>query len=953
MNQIPEYVFELQADQVLQKGMDNTWRQDAVGTAWVFSTGQWRVSGNVAIANRLYKQFFIPADEVMEVTFYVTSLTDIVIEISFFNPPISPVYPEAQGIFTQFIKGNPSPVIVRARVATYANVKQAITITTRDVSATGPIPTDVTVSGCTIIIVRGARRAINAGTFKSLNFDMERSAEYWGAAQNLSGSITIVGEDWLWLREKILARPALMVFLKVNVSDGVTIINIPPVVLDTINFLAAGDGHTYKAELPLLKESQWSQFLSYFDQQLSLDNKRDADNLSVIDGYPVDEFSAIPPAGKNITLTQKFLGYAEPTGLIAVPADSIMYVGFSSRIVINDNFNASKGVSGQQTLVSDYGQFATMVGEVRLFFTSNGMNVEAVVNNTGAWIPLVSGVALPINVPVLSSLFSNYVVRVRNNTGAVRNFSVTNTTDNNYLNITCTMRYNFFAVGYRPILALKHYIARAVGEYDNIDAPIFDTKWQVTGNGANGDTAVTGMYNPPVYSYRDFNSALAPSLPIGNIYTGGENNWLLSGATVRITAGNVRSNLLTLRGVNLQQTYYIPKGTVNVSVTISVLTGSGNLVRVYGVRGLQKDLLGTIVVPVIGVNNIAVVTTKYYDAIGIELHSNGAYTITVTAFTFTFVYATTGDGKYALTFVCNGKSSSNVGYYGTLSAKGNVFVLKSSMGNVFKSLRNLFGLAVWPTVDPLTGTIKINVDEVDKVFTGVSALTLYLQDFEVNPDPELIYDVIRVGGIFSDEFDYYGDASSTQSNYTSQFLTSRKLKPQEIPACLNTPIFISGGLSDGDLLILDMLTMDNTTFPVYRLDDGLVITGSLAPLQPNWLHAEGRIMRRNQLTIFAGGSEFFTLLYGKRSNDVRVDFVVDPLGPIADRDPIIGASVIKPFAIMGTSEITLAELVTLNADVHKEFTVMADNIPTVVFIKRYSYNFASGKLYLTLWPKTV
>jgi hypothetical protein len=953
MNQVPAYVFELIAPKRLLFGFDNTWVSAPAG--WVFSAGTWSFVGAGVSTPYLTKVFAVPANTVIEITLVVRLAINETVEVSFFNPALAVPYDQAQGIVVKNLTASAATQIIRARVNTYANVIQAISIVTRVKSPASPI--NITLLNISVSDVIGNRRVIQPGNFKSLNFDSDRSPEYWGAAFSLSGNIQVVGEDWLWVRDLLYAQPAILILLRLTISDSVNSVTFAPALLDTINISAVGDGHTYSAIINLLKETEWTSLLSYFNERLSLTIKASVLNFPVIDSVPVDGTAAQAAVGKTIQLTQKFKGFAQPVANVSVPSDGIYYVGFGQGITINDNFDQAAGVGTKETLSTRYGTFESVIGTVQLNFNANGMGVETVVNNTFAWTPVVSGVPLAINITTYGAfLSSKFYIRVRNNTGAAKNFSVTGTLANNFLDVTTKIKYSFYAVGYRPYFALKHYLARIVGEYDNIDAPVFETRWPTSAQVTNVNGVNIGFANPPVLNSGDSFPLLGNPIAAGNSYTGGTNNWRVTGGNIQLNS-SVRSNALLIRaqGGAINKTGYFSKGSLTLSVTITAIAGV-SAIKLYGRRGLNRDLLFTIAAPVVGAFVSAFVSNRVYDGMEIECEGAGAFSITITLFSVINTNPVAADGAFSKLHISNGLNSKNTGVVDTGTFPD--YALATSIGNVINSLSKLCGLALYPEVDPVTGLTKVIVDSVTNVFLpAVSAIIFELQDFSLDPDQALIYDTAEVGGKASNDFDFYGDASSAQSNYTSDYISSKRKKIVSFEGCLNVPLIVNQELGEEDIIILDMFSIPNNSGggnpPIYRLDENLTIVGSLSPLQPNWLYSEGRILRNNRVAVFAGGTDAYRLIFGKRSNAVTVDFSGDALGPIADIDIILGAGIIKPWLVVGTSDMYLSDLALLMADIHKRFDITVDNVVYQSYIRNLSYNFASGKIRLSFWLKNI
>jgi len=954
MNQIPEFTFELRTNRTITARFTNTYINQGAGLAWSYASGKWSVQGAGTSTQNLYRGLTIPTNSQVKVVLGIRAIKAGTLVVSFYDPTTPNT--NQQEICSRYFTAGPQLQIVNFTVNTYANVRQFINF-----QVTSPVADiEFTLENILIDEVDGNRRVVKPGNFKSLGGAIIRN-KYFGSHLDLTGALTLVGEDWRWVNSILFDYPTRLIRVVITIKSGTDVFTTQPVLLDTITYQGIATEISYQATFNLLTLETWQQLLSYFDERIDLQTGYDVDGKEVVDGYRNDTYAAVPSAGsfagrKNIVMQQKFHGYARvgsATAPIAVPADSIVFIGFGFDVPINDDFKTETGASTNPSLETD-GIFTQIIGTVKLTYTrSNAALIFEYLNtNAGTWVPMTSGTQYNINIIAAGWDASFYNVRVRNSANnATHTFYLSATPEASFLNIVARVRYPLRMYGYRPMKALKAYVARILGEYDNTLAPVFQSGYFI---GSSGWSIVdTGqMHPPPLTGSSNDPAKTGPAQ--GQYYTGGD-RWIPTGNTGVITNGT-RSNMWVTRAGQGKVTDYFSKGmTYTIAVTASGRANVTNI-KIYGTYGLSRDLLATLANPTLSTN---VTITKYYDGIGFEVEGTN-FSFTVSGITITKTGADPVLGKYAKNHIANGIGIFRGTDVNSLSNANETdlkkYTLATSLSTIISSLINIYGLTIYPEYDSVGGYTKVVVDELSSVFIqSLSSVTIKAEKWTVEPDEEFVYDMINVGGTFIDEFEFYGDASSTESNYSSDYISSKRVKDMRIPASLNTPQLITLDLGNKDIAIVDMYAVPyNSTGQTlqYRLDEELTISNTNAALQPNWLYSEGRLVRNNSTALFAGGTTAYRLMFGKWSNLAAVAYSGDTLGAITDADPILGTSAVRARKVTLSTALTLAEFTQVIADRYKQFLVVTESGDYINYLKSIEYNFATGRANVVVWLRS-
>lgn len=915
------------------------------GAPWTNSAGKIKNVNNASVTNLLYQPVrFVPGKRYILVMYFQT-VNDCIIEI-------------AHGGIDQYIyrleaTGGAAQQLLSCDFFAYPNTLQQLQIAVRHPTGVGSI--DITLSAFLLQEVDSLIRQIAPGGWKSLAKIATRLVGYWGFIEDLEGSIEVVGDDLQWLRSYLITTPDKRFDCLVEIERD----DMPGHfakyyrgMIDTLSIVGVGigsnkEGYTYRASIPFLKEDAWSRFTSYLKTPIDMFAFKGVHTLDCIDGrsmqsiHPVDT-SSIP------RLAYKFKGIAKAGQKFSLAPDDNVYLGFGDTVFENDGFDIYSGVSKADTLKLPHGGFRNIQGTVTVNFSSNPaalIVVQALVNDTGTWVNLVSGVAQAINVTeaYLTAGRSGYPIRVlntSNNTQAI----LTITSDSTLQITNAQVEFDIIPTGQTPLSYLKAYTARILGDYDNLVVPPFEDAIfsQVI------DPDIVGAFkNPPPKYFESPSVAYA----LGNFYSGGTINWQhLSGTNqASVNVVTAPSNVLLIRmvttflvaGVLRTWTSYITKGLWRMEMS---LAAGGVMLEIVGIVDHQTDVLATIM-PGAGNTIIDFNVNTYYEAFGVRVIGVG--TVTMNSILFSYAPSNTYTrGRYYLNTLCTG-----------LSMQTNSSLLTPPLTNSFKEfnivldgLLKIFGLGLEPRLNT-KGQTQLYIDEQRMFFTGeyTSGGVVYAEHYEVKMDFDIIRDNVAVGGPARQERNIDQNSSCSKAAYSSTFITTKQTGDIEFLVNLNSALMLNQEIANDDIVLIDLVSRNRGDNPRFRTNNGLTISGSDSPRQLNWLHSEGRIMRRNLDIISGMGSQVFNLIGGVASTRVVVDYPPDLQGPLADSDLIFSAPKFTPWVIEFETSMTEDKYNELFTNRFNKIPVDVEGQIRAIYIKSMRHNPASSKAFITGW----
>lgn len=798
-------------------------------------------------------------------------------------------------------------------------------------------------------------RIVRPGGWKGLTKSLDRIPKYWGFSETLEGTIDLFGEDYQWLKTYLVPNPDKKFKCKVEISvGGAAFQHYFTGLLDTLSLVSPGINRdsaisTYRASIAFLKENEWSKFTSYFDTILDVTYFKDLTGLDVIDSKGV--MKAYPVPGYEPRLNLRFDSTLN-SSLYGVPNElspgEIVSLGFGDIIAINDGFNTFVGKSRQSTLSVDVGRIMQFTGTIEVNFTADaGIDFAATLSDPNVYVVLTSGVEYDFVFNTDGMLGSDGVkqfsIRIRNTAGTAGEYTITAGTTSR-LNVVAVVEYDVAPNTVMPLMLLKAYLGRVLGDYDNLETPVFDDDQR----SVSASTTDTALQNPPprFAPYYFYTSTTTELMPAGNYYIGNPVDWQKDVTEfVIVAAAGTISNLLLARftiasGADIRQTTYATKGNYIINANVSAVSGGGDI-EIFGTIDDDLYSLGSFT-PVMGSQIIPITIDRYYDGIGIVAND---LDITMS---FVALY-TTGTidsprGKYAMNVIT---TALEIKSFNTRT----LFQLRQTMGTVIDGLCKLFGLGI-ETVS-VNGRAQIVIDEVSEFFLTDSALPVYAEEFEISLDPDIVRDVINVGGPAENETPIDQLASCTQSVYSTGFNVTRQTYDLRFDINLNSPLILRQKLSQDDIVLMNLslkpLANDFVeVFQRYRTSNGLTIANSDSTRQLNWIHAEGRIVRRSIGVVSSMLSKSYNLVSGFDSSNVEVD---DGTDNISTGEPIFSAPFFTPYLITLNTAMTNEEYNSMYANRRSYQSLRLGAVDHYFYIKSLKYNAPTGKAIILGWLK--
>lgn len=797
-------------------------------------------------------------------------------------------------------------------------------------------------------------RVVKPGGWKGLTKSLERIPKYWGFIETLEGSIDLFGDDFQWLKTYLIPQPDKKFKCKVDISVGGTAFqHYFTGLLDTLSLVSTGINRdsaisTYRASIAFLKENEWSKFTAYFDTVLDVTSNKGVNNLDIIDSKGVNK--AYPVPGYEPRLNLRFDSTLN-LSLYGVPNElspgEIVSLGFGDIIAINDGFETFIGKSRQATLSVSVGRIMQFTGTIEVNFTADvGIVFEATLSDPNVYDNLTSGVEYDFVFNTDGMLGSDGVkqfsIRIRNAAVSTGEYTIS-AGSTSRLNVVAVVEYDFAPNTVMPLMLLKAYLARVLGDYDNLETPVFDDDQHLAAH-----TTDTDFQNPPprFAPHYVYTSTTLEPIPTGNFYIGNPVDWQKDTASsVTVAAVGTISNLLIARftiasGISfIRQTTYATKGNYDFSVTVSSVSGGGDI-EIFGTICDDRYSLGSFT-PGFGAQMIPITIDKYYDGIGIV-----ADDLDITL-VFTVLATGTIDsprGKYAMNVIT---TALEIKSFNTAT----LFQLRQTMGTVIDGLCKLFGLAIEPvTVD---GRVKLVIDDVSEFFLTDASIPVYAEDFEITLDQDIARDFISVGGPAENETPIDQLAACTQSVYSTGFDVTRQTYDLTFDINLNSPLILRQKLSQDEICLMELslkpLQNDLVElFQRYRTSNGLTIANSDSPRQLNWLHAEGRIVRRSIGIASSMLSKSYNLVSGFDSSNVEVD---DGTDNISTGEPIFAAPFFTPYLITLTTAMTNEEYDDMYANRRSYQSLRLGTTDHYFYIKSLKYNAPTGKAIISGWLK--
>ena len=862
---------------------------------------------------------------------------------------------DRQDLYLLNVKGQGSPRLLTCSIIGQPNQGAAFALYV--VNAIGGI--NFSFSQILVQEVDSLTRVVKPGGWKGLTKNLERIPKYWGFVETLEGSIDLFGDDLAWLKSFVKTRPDKRFKCLVEISVGGGAFEIfYNGLLDIVSLTSTGIGRpqdisTYKASIPFLKETEWSRFIGNIDNAMDFTSNKDVLNLDVIDTRgDVEEIS--PPSGFPPRLTMLFTGQIPetfPQFSVQVAADEINNIGFGNLTTINDGFDSYNGVSKQDTISLSVGKMVALSGTITLNYTPIGnVFVEAQLTSVGVWTVIPDGVPTTENAPLgsLGGGITGWSIRVRNNSGAQRTI-LFDPNSIQTLAISALVEYTLNPYGISPLLFLKGYFTRMLGDYDNLRCPIFETNSFGIAVGVEGTAP---LQNPPP-RFRPYNAAtgVVQDVPNGNVFIGGDANWVQSGGNLTMTTFNV-SNMLLMRighGAYYIYTTYLTKGKYKMTVIIvNPGTNPFGYLQFVGTIGDEIVPFDILYTSAAGTFEVLLSLDRLYDGIGVVAHDVQGLVVSVFILSVNNPDHGIVRGKYALNSISNGLE---------LNKEVDIIIPPISTKSQYREpskgingLISIFGLGMEAVLLP-DGRPQMYIDELDKFFTNASLPTLFTEEFEIGLDDDIVKDKISVGGPSQQDNPVDQDSSCSISSFASTYITTRGEYELRFEICLNSAMILNRKLDNVDLWMAELSTRSLpgvVGVTTYRTSNGLSIVGSPSPQQLNWLHSEGRILRRSIGVVSSMGSEVFNLTGGVASTQVSVD-AGDGLGSIADATPIFPAALFTPYLIRFETAMTYEEYKTFFTNRRSTRKVTIENIERTFHTKSNRYNASSGRAVISGW----
>ncbi len=948
MAQLPDYKFTIISDlaRIVTLGsVGGEWSQSGAGQPWVNDSLGIHASSGLSQTQDLQRPLVVLAGKRYRVTMYVICQTTGT--LSLFLGPNQPLYYLP-------IVGSTAPFVVNFEFNGFANSLQFIHV----IFFTAGGTVNISFNLFQVYELDSLTRVVQPGGWKSLTKTTTRTPELWGMGDTLEGAIDLVGDDWDWLRGFLKSEPGKLFKCLVEMdADGNGLVTWFNGLLDTTNLNSTIISESYKASLNFLRETEWSRLVSFIDTPIALLANKGVHGLDVIDIKGSAEIMNYA-SGLEPKLNYQFegnttsgVGVSGPT--YSLTANQTVGVGFGAFIKRNDGFNVYSGFSAQETLTVPKGAIRRLIGTIQVTWSA-GASLFLEANLTGsAWVPLVNGgPAVAINITYTFGNFG-FPVRARNNAGATGDIRV------DFCTLIISSSEIFFDIrpySFMPLLVLKAFLARTMGEYDNLGLSTFED-----GKTANGvaDPAVTMQSPPLMYLPAGVNQGVA-----GNLYTGGDVSWTQLAGPARFSvvlgAGQV-SNLLMKRNMGsgsfAQGTTYFTKGNYSLSISGVVLAGSGT-VQIYGVIDQDLYFIDDFVIGA-GANVINFLVERLYDGMGFRVVAGGGGA-NITCTNFAIAYLTPGSstgvarGQNALNFLTNGLALKTA--YGVTPDTSDP--QEVNYGSMIRGLLRIFGLGMLP--EGLVGSQqKLNISFVSlaTLFSGANSLQFFANEVDLVIDSDIIKDRIPVGGPMRSQTKADQDASCAQAEYASNYITQRSEKDLRFEIVLNPALILNQEVGNDQIAMMELssrtLPGDSNLGNTYRTTQNLTITGSPSPSQPNWLHSEGRIMRRNLGLISSMGSPFFRLIGGAASTLVRVNNAGDSFGAISDADIIFAAPLFTPWLVRFTTSMTYADYTVFksNRQEYAQYPVFIKGVQYLFYVKLLAYNPTLGTARVEGWLK--
>jgi hypothetical protein len=364
-------------------------------------------------------------------------------------------------------------------------------------------------------------------------------------------------------------------------------------------------------------------------------------------------------------------------------------------------------------------------------------------------------------------------------------------------------------------------------------------------------------------------------------------------------------------------------------------------IYVYGILDNVLTLLHTYNNPLTGSNLLQQFQiTQYYEAICIGI-SGG--TATFEQLLVSPVYGSGIKGKYHLNAI--GK-----GYELIATSAGapapTIEPSARAMSDVLVGLCKIFGLGIQAEI--VNNRTKLVIDDVNTLFVSALGVTVFAQEFITQIDALLVRDTVAVGGSARQELLIDQQASCSKAEYVTTFISAKNKVDLEFNIALNSALILNRELDNDELFLLELLSKTSDTI-YYRTSDGLTISGSPSPRQPNWMHSEGRIVRRSNSIISSMGSSFLVLTSGVSSTLVRVDNPADGLGSIADADLILPQPIFTPWLVSFSTAMTYAEYKAWLATKNNRLQINISGIIKTAYVKLLRYNATLGTAIISGW----
>ncbi len=933
------------------------WSQSGGGGAWTNGTGE-----------IIYTNPTIPASPWLERAVDFTPGKRYLLVIHYTaSSPMQIIIGHGGSPYDQYLfnaDGAAGPSILTCDFLAYDNTPDLFTIQLKTYSPGAAF--QFTFSNIRLTEVDGLQRVITPGGWKTLTKSLERIIGYWGFIESLEGELTIINDDLEWLRSYLSTQPDKQFKCQVeNVLVDGSLEDYYTGLLDTqalnvslqgvnLSDLPAGatGGRAYQLTLPFLKETEWSRFVSYLTKPIDFLSIKAASGLDVIESRGLPE-QITPPGSLQPRFTYSFTGTAFPQTFSLAP-DEVIYLGFGDNVTLNDGFEIFKGFSKQDTLVvPGVGGFKVLGGDLTVFYSGTGIGIEAILDDSGVYTSLVSGT--PYSIILTEAFFvpagvSGWHVKITNTDTVQR--TVTITADSSLV-VDAQIEYEMAPLARMPLLMLKAYAARILGDYDNISAEVFDDHFSAN----SSDINVTLEFQDPPPKHRPFNAATSgPQFPMGNYYSGGDATWAFTGgeAVLALGAGLLQSNVLLVRMVVndpniLARTTYTTKGHYTSTITT---TGSvaGHL-EIVGIIDHEVTVLHTFT-PVLGANVEEFDVDNYYEALGLRGSADAELSLSVVLFSYDTGDPQVVQGQYALNYISTGR-------FVRENTPTPDAVQESEFrpfNTLLDGLVKIFGLGLEPRT--VNGKMQLYIVPQDEFFIEGAPtpdrVQINAEEFAIAMDNDLIRDFIIVGGPSRIELEVDQDASCAISNYISTYITTGAEFKLDFEICLNSMLILNQELSEEDLCLFEISDKDDPGGGTitYRTTNGITFGGSGGGgRQPNWLHQEGRIFRRNLTIISAMGSVMFNLIAGIASSRTSVDYAPDGLGPIANADPIFAEPKFTPWKVDLQTDMSIEKYDEVFANRYNEFTLIVSGVENNCFLKSARHNAASGKAVVTLWLK--